>query len=129
MKTQTKRRVLLAAVVLIGIPSTLCVIFVAMLVWGLSYGVDPLEAPIESDGVSALIGSQRMGDQRLYVFVENHNKREVAVDLNISVSGDRTDTAQLHTVLGPRSERRIYSGSPKEIFGCVLSLSVTQHYR
>src|SRR5579871_851360 len=117
MKTETKRRIVLAGALLIGIPTTLGVIFIALLLWGLCYGVDPLEAPIEKDGVSACLGSQRMGDQRQYLFVENRNEREVAV--NISVSGDRTNTAQLHIVLGPRSSRRIYSGNPQEPIGRV----------
>lgn len=128
MQSETKKGCLFATVVLIWIPITLCAIFAAMLYWGLAYGVDPLQAPTESDGVSALIGSQRMGDQRIHVLVENRNKYEVAVDVHIETSGRQANTVEVHTVLGPHSARRIYSDNPKEVFGQVLSVSVTKHF-
>jgi len=87
------------------------------------FGVDPLEAPIEKDGVSALRGIQRMLDPRIFVYVDNRNKREVAVD--ITFSGEGTKTTQIHDVLGPSSTKRIYPSNPTEQFGSVLSLTVS----
>ncbi len=120
MKSETKRVILITVGVVLGVPTTLCLIFLGLLWWGLCYGVDPMEAGIKKDGVAAMNASQRMGDQRTYVFIKNNNDFEVAVDLAVGGFNDRT-TEHLHTVLSPRSSKRIYPGSH------VHSLSVTKH--
>lgn len=128
MKRDTKRRFLLAASLLIGIPAVICVILFCMLYWGLCYGVDPLDVGIEKDGVRAFPASQRMGDHRVYIFVENRNRQKVAVDLIVSDSSAFGKTVQLRTVLGPLSAKRIYPETPKKAFGVagVMSLSITK---
>ncbi|MDR3616994.1 MAG: hypothetical protein P4L53_25780 [Candidatus Obscuribacterales bacterium] len=127
MKPETKDRLLLAGALLRGIPALLCVILIGLLCCGFCFGFDPLEAPVERAGVSAVVSCQRMLDPRFFVFLENKNKYGVNVELNVGKCNNQKNwTVRLRTALAPNTMKQIYSGNPKESFRSVSSIWVTK---